>query len=89
MKAIITVTGEDRIGVIGKICTYLANHTINILDISQTILGGYLNMAMIVNLAQSSATFDDIAAGLAGLGRQMNYVIRIQHEDIFKNMHRI
>ncbi|MCL1791844.1 MAG: ACT domain-containing protein [Peptococcaceae bacterium] len=90
MKAVITMTGKDRIGVIGKVCTYLAEHRINILDISQTVIGGeYLNMAMIVDLAASDLAFDAIAAGLDELGQEICYVIRIQHEEIFKSMHRV
>ena len=89
MKAIITVTGKDRMGVIGKVCTYLADHGINILDISQTIIGEYLNMVMIVDMVESSQDFDNIADGLELLGKQMHYIIRIQHEDIFTGMHRI
>jgi ACT domain-containing protein len=90
MRAIITVTGKDRIGIIGKVCTFLAEHTINILDISQTIIGGeYLNMAMIVDMTASSAEFDTIAEGLDNLGKGMDYVIRIQREDIFNSMHRV
>lgn len=90
MKAIITVTGKDRIGVIARVCTYLAEHSINILDISQTIIGeGYLHMAMIVDMAASGDTFDAVAEGLDELGKQIEYVIRIQHEDIFNSMHRV
>ena len=90
MKAIITVTGKDRIGVIAKVCTYLADHSINILDISQTVIGDeYLSMAMIVDMTASSAGFDKIAEDLRHLGKQIDYVIRIQHENIFSSMHRI
>jgi len=90
MKAIITVTGKDRIGVIGKVCTYLAEHNINILDISQTVVGEeYLNMAMIVDLLAADAGFDEIAEGLEQLGKQMDYAIRMQHEAIFSSMHRV
>jgi len=89
VKAVITMTGKDRLGVIGKVCTYLAEQSINILDISQTVIGEYLNMVMIVDLAAAGAAFDDIATGLERLGQEICYVIRIQHEDIFNSMHRV
>ncbi|MBR5046971.1 MAG: ACT domain-containing protein [Eubacterium sp.] len=88
-KSIITVIGKDSVGIIAKVCTYLASNDINILDISQTITGGYFNMMMIVESAEVKKTFPDMAADLKELGEQIGVVIQAQHEDIFQMMHRI
>ncbi|MBQ6661558.1 MAG: ACT domain-containing protein [Lachnospiraceae bacterium] len=88
-KAIITVVGHDCVGIIAKVCTYLAERNINILDISQTIVGGYFNMMMVVDVAGSDAEFETISEELKGVGTQIGCVIRIQLEDIFDMMHRI
>mgnify|MGYP001624548689 FL=1 len=89
MKAIITVLGTDKVGIIAKVCSYLADREINILDISQTIIQGYLNMLMIVEMNESDEHFSEIADGLEKLGEEIGVVIKIQHEDIFNSMHRI
>ncbi len=88
-KSIITVIGKDSVGIIAKVCTYLAENDINILDISQTITGGYFNMMMIVESAEIKKTFPDMAADLRDLGEQIGVVIQAQHEEIFQMMHRI
>ena len=88
-KSIITVIGKDSVGIIAKVCTYLAENDINILDISQTITGGYFNMMMIVESAEIKKTFPDMAADLRNLGEQIGVVIQAQHEEIFQMMHRI
>lgn len=89
MKAIITVLGTDKVGIIAKVCTYLADREINILDISQTIIQGYFNMLMIVEVNESVEHFSKISDGLEKLGENIGVVIKIQHEDIFNTMHRI
>ena len=89
MKAIITVLGTDKVGIIAKVCSYLADREINILDISQTIIQGYLNMLMIVEMNELDEHFSEIADGLEKLGGEIGVVIKIQHEDIFNSMHRI
>ena len=89
MKGIATVLGKDQMGIIAKVCTYFSNEGINILDISQTIIQGYFNMMMIVDLAATDKPFDQIADELAGLGLNIGVVIKLQHEDIFNNMHKI
>ncbi len=89
MKAIITVLGTDKVGIIAKVCSFLADHEINILDISQTIIQGYLNMLMIVEMNETDDRFSEIADGLEKLGDEIGVVIKIQHEDIFNSMHRI
>lgn len=88
-KAIITVVGKDSVGIIAKVCTYLADNGVNILDISQTITGGYFNMMMISDVSTSNKQFADIQDELAALGETINCVIKIQREDIFDKMHRL
>ena len=88
-KTIITVVGKDTVGIIAKVCTYLADHQVNILDISQTIVQGYFNMMMIVDTNQMQKTFGDMADELAALGEEIGVVIKCQKEEIFDKMHRI
>ena len=89
MKGIITVVGKDQKGIIARVCTYLSNGGINILDISQTIVQGYFNMIMIVDLTGLDAVFDSIQQELSKLGEDIGVVIRLQHEDIFNAMHTV
>lgn len=88
-KTIITVVGKDCVGIIAKVCTYLANHQVNILDISQTIVQGYFNMMMIVDTVDATICFDELVVQLEQLGEEIGVVIKAQHEDIFNKMHRI
>ena len=86
-KAIITVVGKDTVGIIAKVCVYLAENNVNILDISQTIVDGYFNMMMVADV--TNAEFDKIATGLKEVGEEIGVIIRCQREDIFDKMHRI
>ena len=88
-KCVITVVGKDTVGIIAKVCTYLADTGINILDISQTIVSGYFNMMMIVDLSNSTSSFDDVNNELDKLGNEIGVVIKCQTEEIFDMMHRI
>ena len=88
-KTIITVVGNDRVGIIAKVCTYLAENGVNILDISQTIVQGYFNMMMITDTSASSKDIGELSGDLEELGKEIGVVIRCQHEDIFNMMHRI
>ena len=88
-KTIITVVGHDTVGIIAKICTYLADNQINILDISQTITGGYFNMMMVTDTSASDKNTGQIGDDLEKIGSQMNLSIRVMQEDIFSAMHRI
>lgn len=88
-KAVITVLGNDKVGIIAKVCTFLAGANINILDISQTILGGYFNMVMVVDITDMNQSFEDVAEKLSTIGDEMGLRIRIQHTEIFDAMHRI
>lgn len=88
-KGIITVVGKDQVGIIAKVCTYLAENDVNILDISQTIVQGYFNMMMIVNHDASTKAFNDLSDELVALGQEIGVDIKIQHEEIFNMMHRL
>ena len=88
-KTIITVIGKDSVGIIAKVCTYLAENNVNILDISQTIIQEYFNMMMIVDTNASEKPFDVLSEELRELGDSIGVKVRAQHEDIFNCMHRI
>lgn len=88
-KTIITVVGQDTVGIIAKVCAYLAENKINILDISQTIVQGYFNMMMIVDRSNAEKSFGDIADEMAALGEEIGVIIKCQREEIFSSMHRI
>lgn len=88
-KTVVTVVGKDSVGIIAKVCTYLANNTVNILDISQTIVDGFFNMMMIVDLADCEKDFGTVFDELEQIGEEMGCIIKAQREDIFNTMHRI
>ena len=88
-KTIITVVGKDTVGIIAKVCTYLAESHINILDISQTIVSGFFNMMMIVDMSATNKEFNQVADDLESLGKEIGVVIKCQKEEIFDSMHRI
>ena len=89
MKGIITVLGKDRVGIIAKVCEFLSKKNINILDISQTIVNGYFNMMMVVDMSNATDSMEIVADGLAEVGKELGVVATMQHEDIFNCMHRI
>lgn len=88
-KIVITVVGKDQVGIIGKVCTFLAERNVNILDISQTIVSGFFNMMMIVEADQKGEEFLTMVEELKKLGESIGVVIQAQNEDIFNMMHRI
>jgi ACT domain-containing protein len=88
-RTVITVVGKDTVGIIAKVCTYLADNNINILDISQTIVQGFFNMMMIVDMNGALKDFDIISVELEQLGTEIGVIIKTQREDIFDKMHRI
>lgn len=88
-KTIITVVGKDCVGIIAKVCSYLADRNINILDISQTIVSGYFNMMMIVESDYVNCSFTQVKQDMDVLGAEIGVTINVQHEDIFKMMHRV
>ncbi len=89
-KAIITVVGKDSVGIIAGVCTFLAKNNINILDISQTIVNGYFNMMMVVDVSGIDDRFLEVSENLAKMGEEtLGVVAKIQREEIFDKMHRI
>ena len=88
-KSVITVVGKDTVGIMAKVCTYLANNRINIEDISQTIVQEYFNMMMIVDLGTAEKPFDTISDELAQIGEEIGVIVKCQREEIFNSMHRI
>ena len=88
-KVIITVVGKDTVGIIAKVCTYLSEGSVNVLDISQTIVSGYFNIMMIVDMANATASFAEISDQLDALGEEIGVTIKCQKEEIFEMMHRI
>ena len=89
MNALITVVGNDRVGIIAAICVKLAEYNVNVLDLSQTILHNNFTMIMAVDVSQATASFAEIRDALADLGKEMELSIRIQREEIFNAMHSI
>ncbi len=88
-KSIITVVGKDQVGIIARVTTYLYESNVNIEDISQSIVGGYFNMMMIVDTSDSSKEFLTLSQELEELGKRIGVLIKLQREDIFKSMQRI
>lgn len=88
-KIIITVVGKDKVGIIAKVCTYLSEQNINILDITQTILDGFFNMMVIADMSGASREFFDISDELKALGENIGVRIIAQREEIFTKMHRV
>ncbi len=89
MRAVVTVMGNDRTGIIAKTSTLLAENDVNILDITQTIVQNIFTMVMLVDIANSKQDLSSLGDSLNRLGEDMGVEIRIQHEDIFNSMHRI
>ena len=88
-RTIITVVGKDAVGIIAKVCTYLAENEINILDISQTIIQGYFNMMVITDVTDLKKDFTVLCDEMAKLGEEIGVNIRCQREEIFEKMHRL
>ena len=88
-KAIITVVGQDTVGIIARVCTYLSQHNVNVLDISQTIIDGYFNMMMIVDMTKMEKPFVQASDELTKLGESVGVQVKCQREEIFDVMHRI
>ena len=89
MRAIVTVIGKDHVGIIADVTALLAQHGVNVLDISQTVLQEYFTMIMLVDASQCTVPFADLARTLDEAGAQRSLQIRAQREDIFNAMHRI
>ena len=89
MKAIVTVVGEDRVGIIAGVCTALANFNVNVLDINQTVMQGFFTMMMAVDVSACSVPLAELVTKMDSIGQGMGLSIRVQREDIFEAMHRI
>ena len=89
MRAIVTVIGKDRVGIIAEVCALLAGHQVNVLDISQTVLQEYFTMIMLVDTAACTASFTELRDCLRQAGEGQGLDIRVQREDIFDAMHKL
>ena len=89
MKAIMTVTARDRVGIIASVCSLLASMSVNILDINQTVMEGIFTMTLLVDTSTSQNSYDEIRSALIQRGEAEDLKIHIQREDIFNAMHRV
>ena len=89
MKAIVTVVGQDRVGIIAAVCSKLAEFNVNVLDISQTVMQGYFTMMMATEVSESNVPLAELSKRMEEIGKEMGLSIRVQREDIFQAMHRI
>ena len=89
MKAIVTVVGKDRVGIIAAVCVALAKFNVNVLDINQTVMQGYFTMMMATDVSQANVPMAQLASEMEQIGKEMGLSIRIQREDIFEAMHRV
>jgi ACT domain-containing protein len=89
MRAVITIIGQDQVGIVAMVSTTLAEYNVNILDINQNIMNGFFNMVMIVDMGSSKISLKDLQHLLREKGEAIGLEIKVQHEDIFKIMHRI
>ncbi len=89
MKAIVTVVGKDRVGIIAEVCMQLAAFRVNVLDISQTVMQGYFTMMMAVDVTECTVPLAELCKAMDAKGQEMGLNIRVQREDIFQAMHRV
>ena len=89
MKAIVTVVGKDRVGIIAGVCTALAAFNVNVLDINQTVMQGFLTMMMATDVSACNVPVAELVTRMEEIGKEMGLSIRVQREDIFQAMHRI
>ena len=89
MKAVLTVVGEDRVGIIAQVCTQLAEFNVNVLDLSQTVMEGFFTMMMVVDVSNANVPLAQLAKELEEKGKQVKLSIRLQRQDIFDAMHKI
>ena len=89
MKAVVTVVGKDRVGIIADVCMALAASNVNVLDISQTVMQEYFTMMMVVDVSKSNVPLAQLSQDLEAKGQELGLSIRIQREDIFEAMHRL
>ena len=89
MKAIVTVVGKDRVGIIAEICVLLASYQVNVLDISQTVMQGHFTMMMAVDVSDCTVPLAELCKIMDAKGQEMKLNVRVQREDIFEAMHRV
>ena len=89
MKAIVTVVGKDRVGIIANVCVALADFNVNVLDINQTVMQGYFTMMMAADVSLCNVPLAELVTRMEAIGKDMGLSIRVQREDIFEAMHRI
>ena len=89
MKAVVTVVGKDRVGIIAQVCAALAENNVNVLDISQTVMQGYFTMMMVVDVSAATLPLAQLCQAMEDKGAEMGLSIRLQREDIFNAMHRV
>ena len=89
MKAIVTVVGKDRVGIIAQVCVKLAEYQVNVLDINQTVMQGYFTMMMAVDVTACTVPLAELCQAMDAQGQEMGLSIRVQREDIFQAMHRV
>ncbi len=89
MKAIVTVLGKDKVGIIADVAIIMKEFGVNICDISQTLMQGYFTMIMLVDLETATVDFETLRKELAARGMEIGVDIRIQHQDLFDSMHKI
>ena len=89
MKAVVTVVGKDRVGIIANVCTALAGFQVTVLDINQTVMQGYFTMMVVVEVSMCNIPLADLVTKMDDIGKEMGLSIRVQREDIFEAMHRI
>lgn len=89
MKAVVTVVGKDRVGIIAGVCNHLAAYNVNVLDISQTVMQGYFTMMMVTEVSECNLPLAELCEKMENAGKEMGVSVRVQREDIFDAMHRI
>ena len=89
MKAVVTVVGKDRVGIIANVCTALASYNVTVLDISQTVMQGYFTMMMVTEVSGCTVPMAELCKAMDAKGQEMGLSIRVQREDIFEAMHRV
>ena len=89
MKAVVTVVGKDRVGIIAGVCIKLAEYNVNVLDISQTVMPGYFTMMMVVDVTDATVPLAQLCVEMEEEGKRRALSIRVQREDIFEAMHRV
>lgn len=89
MKIVVTIIGQDKVGIVARVSAVLAENNVNILDINQNIMNGFFNMVLIADMEKAGLSLTDLQKLFAAKGEEIGVEIKVQHEDIFKVMHRV